>query len=203
MELQSPLRSSVRAKKLWKVLKIIFSVVGKGLASKAKLLMDLDLNPMEKRGQSKLLRNSLTGSFISRSSRVGSFGVMEYEFSCTNSPNLAFFRTPEKKRVFSFLSCLRFPEALEGDMGLYDPKSVLPVPDTPEYLFNFHLDASFNQAWYDRQNGLLSPCAVRVSDYLSVNEDDESDRQVDQHADEFIKKFYEQLRLQSPINVRR
>ncbi|KAK4788384.1 hypothetical protein SAY86_019703 [Trapa natans] len=204
MELQSPLRSSVRAKRLWKLLKIVLSVVGKGLASKAKLLLDLD---PENRGRhsKNLLRNSVTGGFISRSSVAGSLGVIEYEFSCNNSPNPVFFHAPncKKSRSFSFRSCLSLPEVFEGDLKpYYGPKSIVPVPDTPEYLFTFHLDASFNQPWYDRRNGLLSPCAVRVSDYLSVNDEDiEGDGRVDHDAEEFIRRFYEQLLVQSPIKV--
>lgn len=203
MELQSPLTNSARAKRLWKVLKIIFSVIRKGLISKAKLLMDLNLNLMVKRGHSKLSRKCLEGNFASRGSRVGSFGVLEYEFSCTNSPNPIFFRSsPKKKQVFFFLSCLRFPESFDEAFESYDLKKVVHVPNTPEYLSNYHLDASFNQAPYDCNSSLLlSPCAVRVSDYLSAEMDDVGDGRVDHDAEEFIRRFYEQLRVQSPISL--
>lgn len=194
MELQSPLLNSVRAKSLWKALKVIFSVIRKGLISKAKLLMDLNLILMLKRGHTKLMEKCLASSFVSRSPRVGSFGVSEYEFSCSNSPNLLFFRNPKKKQVFLFLSCLRFPKALEDAFG------GAHVPRTPEYLSNFHLDASFDHLLYNHRP--LSPYAESTSNY-SVEMDDGSDRQVDHDAEEFIKRFYEQLRAQSPICLHR
>ncbi|OWM67562.1 hypothetical protein CDL15_Pgr028425 [Punica granatum] len=204
MELQySPLPSSARAKRPWKVLKIIFSVIRRGLISKTKVLMDLNLNLMVKRGHAKLKRKYLMSNFMSRSSRVGSFWVSEYEFSCTNSPSQIFFQANKKKPIFFFPPCLCLPGAAsEEDFGIYKPDKVVLVPKIPDYLSNFHIDASFDQAQYEKcHSPTFSPNRVRVSDYLSVDEDDGSDRRVDHEAEEFIKSFYEQLRVQSPINL--
>ncbi|KAK4745045.1 hypothetical protein SAY87_011357 [Trapa incisa] len=173
MELQSPLVDYKRAKRLWKLLKIVFSVIRKGLISNLHLMLKRDQRPI--RG-------------------VGSLGMSEYEFSCTNSPNPMSFRCPKKKQVFFFLSCLGFP----GELG-YDLDKVAHVlPKTPEYLFNFHLDASFDHLSCDRWP--LSPYAVRISNY-SMEMEDGGDGQVDHDADEFIRRFHEQLRAQSPVSL--
>lgn len=191
--------NSVVAKKLWNVLRVTFFMIRKGLVSKRKLIMDMNL--MMKRG--KLLRKSLSNLMSyhhhhhhhSKHMTRGGFGLQEYEFSCSNSPNPVFFHV--SKRKHHYFPCINPPPVLEEEegeleLGYYDPKAVVLVPKTPEYTFNFHAS-------------MPSPFSVRVSNYSS--EDDEmisdggSGGQVDDRAEEFIRKFYEQLRVQSRVQL--
>ncbi|RWR74333.1 DUF761 domain-containing protein [Cinnamomum micranthum f. kanehirae] len=143
MELHSPI-NSVAAKRLWNFLRIAFFMIRKGLMSKRKLIMDMNLKM--KRG--KVLGKSL-GNLIfhhhSRSADSRGFGLQEYEFSCSNSPNPVFFHAGEKI------------------------------------------------------TSMVSPSSIRLSNYSSEEEENDSgsECQVDNEAEEFIRRFYEQLRIQS------
>lgn len=194
--------SPVIAKRLWNVLRVTFFMIRKGLISKRKLIMDMNL--MMKKG--KLLRKSLNNLISSHhhSKRLGrgSFGIQEYEFSCSDSPNPVFFHVPKRKHLFNF-PCINSPEAIEEEHddleALEEAKAVVLVPNkTPDYNFNLKFDAC-DFAPGDKKSPLLSPFSVRISDYSSEDENEECvNGQVDDQAEDFIKRFYEQLRTQSP-----
>ncbi|XP_021297917.1 uncharacterized protein LOC110426906 [Herrania umbratica] len=199
-------RTPVIAKRLWNVLRITFFMIRKGLISKRKLMMDMNL--MMKRG--KLLRKSLSNliSHHHHSKRVtrGSVGLQEYEFSCSNSPNPVFFHVSKRKH-HNYFPCINPPEVIEEEDDDDDqqhleqePNAVVLVPKTPEYSFNFRFDAS-ELAPGEERSPLLSPFSVRVSNYSSEDETDGLNRQVDDEAEEFIKRFYEQLKAQSRIQL--
>ncbi|OMO99255.1 hypothetical protein COLO4_13403 [Corchorus olitorius] len=211
-------RTPAIAKRLWKVLRITFFMIRKGLIAKRKLMMDMNL--MMKRG--KLLRKSLSNLINSHahhhhhhsSSRRGSFGIQEYEFSCSNSPNPVFFHVHKQQRSkhHNYFPCINPPDVIDEDQLDDDPKAVVLLPKTPDYTFNFPVTAAADHINASDQFGsaeklsplLLSPFSVRVSNYSS--EDDETDiapnrSQVDDEAEEFIKRFYEQLRAQSRIQL--
>ncbi|KAK3183935.1 hypothetical protein Dsin_031221 [Dipteronia sinensis] len=200
--------NSAVAKKLWNVLRITFFMIRKGLVSKRKLIMDMNL--MMKRG--KLLRKSLSNLMSynhhhhSKHVTRGSFGVQEYEFSCSNSPSPVFFHV-SKKRHHHYFPCINShqvleeedqEEIMEHETYYNEPnKAVVLVPKTPEYTFNFRFDG-------EKCSPMPSPFSVRVSNYSS--DDDEimtegGNGQVDDRAEEFIRNFYEQLRVQSRMQL--
>ncbi|XP_054801294.1 uncharacterized protein LOC129305291 [Prosopis cineraria] len=194
MEVHSP----VIAKRAWNVLRITFFMMRKGLISKRKLVMDM--NVMMKKG--KLLRKSL-GNLMSshlhhhhsRSVARGRFGLQEYEFSCSNSPTPVFFHVPKRKHHFNF-PCINPPQVIEEEPN----KAMVLVPKTPEYTFNFRFDASLSPG--DRRSPIQSPFSVRISDYSSEDENEEGGSdQVDDQAEDFIRRFYEQLRMQSRMQL--
>ncbi|KAK7286499.1 hypothetical protein RJT34_21526 [Clitoria ternatea] len=193
--------SHVVGKRLWNVLRVTFFMIRKGLISKRKMIMDMNL--MMKKG--KLVRKSLSNLMSSHhhhhhnknpmSMTRGGLGV-HYEFSCSNSPNPVFFHMPKRKHHFNF-PCINAPE-IEEDEPEFDevesdvPKAVVMVPKTPEYMFNFRFD--------EKKSPLLSPFSVRVSNYSALDENEEiGNGQVDDQAEDFIRRFYEQLRTQSPM----
>ncbi|KAJ6680292.1 hypothetical protein OIU79_019910 [Salix purpurea] len=207
-----PRVNSVLAKRLWNVLRVTFFMIRKGLGSKRKLIMDMNL--MMKRG--KLLRKSLSNLMSlhhhthhhhhhhhhSRDLARGSFGLQEYEFSCSNSPNLVFFRMP--KRRHHYFPCINLPHEVIEEAQLEAEESnraVVTVPKTPEYTFNLHFDHASEFAPGEKRSPLLSPFSVRVSDYSSEDENDGGNVQVDDEAEEFIRRFYEQLRVQSRMHL--
>lgn len=203
MELHSP----VIAKRPRNVLRVTFFMIRKGLVSKRKLIMDMNL--MMKKG--KLLRKSLSNlmSFHhhhhhSKSLTRGVSGIQEYEFSFNNSPNPVFSHMSKRKHHFNF-PCINSPvvieerndddyyddgdelEALEGEE---DTNAVVLVSNnkTPEYTFKSPL--------------LLSPFSVRISNYSSEDETEEcGNGQVDDEAEDFIRRFYEQLRMQKSMQL--
>lgn len=200
--------NSVVAKRLWNVLRVTFFMIRKGLMSKRKLITDM--NFMMKRG--KLLRKSLSNLMShhlhhhhhSRNVASGSFGIQEYEFSCSNSPNPVFFRL--SKRKHHYIPCINIPKVMEEEEEEQleeqedEPKAVVMVPKTPDYTFNLRFDPS-DFAPGEKRSPLLSPFSVRVSNYSSEDESDGGNRQVDDEAEEFIRRFYEQLRAQSRMQL--
>ncbi|KAJ4842789.1 hypothetical protein Tsubulata_021125 [Turnera subulata] len=217
--------NSVLVKRLWNVLRVTFFMIRKGLVSKRKLIMDMNL--MVKRG--KLLSKSLSNIMSHhlqhlhlhhhhhhhhhRSSSKSSymargFSLQEYEFSCSNSPNPVFFRLPKRKH--HYFPCINLPEVMEEEEHDHnEPKAVVVVPKTPEYYtFNIPFDAPSPDQFgsgekVQQRSPLRSPFAVRVSNYSSEDDinDDGMNGQVDDAAEEFIRKFYEQLRVQSRMQL--
>ncbi|KAL2939565.1 Chromosomal serine/threonine-protein kinase JIL-1 [Bienertia sinuspersici] len=95
-------KRSILAKKLWNFLRITLIMVRKGLISKKKLIMDINL--FFKRG--RLIRKSFS-NFLHlhhhhhhhrHQMTRGTFSQREYEFSCSNSPNPVFFHMSSTKR---------------------------------------------------------------------------------------------------------
>ncbi|XP_028780196.1 uncharacterized protein LOC114751475 [Neltuma alba] len=194
------LHSATAAKRLWNVLRISFLMMRKGLISKRKLIMDM--NVMMKKG--KLLRKSLSNLMSShhhhhhhsKSMTRGGFGMQEYEFSCSNSPNPAFLYLHKRKHHFNF-PCINHPQVIDEEPDLEPPKATVLMPKTPEYSFNLRFDPS-DFAAGDRRSPLLSPFSVRISNFSSVDELEEpGNGLVDDQAEDFITRFYEQLRMQS------
>ncbi|KAG5051035.1 hypothetical protein AAZX31_02G064100 [Glycine max] len=207
MEAHSP----VIAKKLWNVLRITFFMIRKGLVSKRKLIMDMNL--MMKKG--KLLRKSMSNFMSSHhhhhysKSLARGYGMQEYEFSCSNSPNPVFFHVPKRKHHFNF-PCMNTPEVVEEPNNR--PVVLVPNNMTPEYTFNLRFD-NINASDFapgERKSPLLSsssPFSVRISNYSSEDEENEEQEggngngHVDDQAEDFIRRFYEQLRMQSRMQL--
>ncbi|KAJ0111116.1 hypothetical protein Patl1_02499 [Pistacia atlantica] len=174
-------------------------MIRKGLVSKRKLIMDMNL--MMKRG--KLLRKSFSNLMSlhhhhhSRHMTRGSYGIQEYEFSCSNSPNPVFSHL--SKRKHHYFPCINPPEVFEEEEVFErEPKAVVLVPRTPEYTFNFRFDATDGE----KRSPLRSPFNVRISNYSSEDENEISGNdKVDDEAEEFIRRFYEQLRKQSRMQL--
>ncbi|KAK9108652.1 hypothetical protein Syun_024663 [Stephania yunnanensis] len=225
MEVHSRVNSVV-AKKLWNFLRIAYLMMRKGLISKRKLII-MDINLMMKSG--KLLRKTVTNLIFhhhhhhGRNSRTTRGGLQEYEFSCSNSPNPVFFHmssssSKRSKHHHSYFPCINPPLSSEIDHQHHKSSAVvnvnlLPKIDySPEYQFNFR---RFGGTRTPKVMGigagekvevspLLSPFSVRISNYSS--EDDENNEivgnsQIDDDAEEFITRFYEQLRMQSRTHL--
>ncbi|KAF3435339.1 hypothetical protein FNV43_RR22426 [Rhamnella rubrinervis] len=179
----------------------------KGLVPKRKLMMDMNL--MMKRG--RLLRKSFTKLMSQRhhshsaaKMTRGGYGIQEYEFSCSNSPaiNPVFpYVSKRKHHQYYYFPCINTPESAEDEVEADDePKAAVFVPNnkTPDYTFNFRKQ---------RSPLLSSPFSVRISNYSSEEDEINNDlnvvsgRQVDDEAEEFIKRFYEQLRVQSRMQL--
>lgn len=200
MELHSV--NSVVAKRLWNFLRISFFMMRKGLISKRKLIMDMNL--MMKRG--KLFGKTLGNLMFhhSRSAQRRGFGLQEYEFSCSNSPNPVFFHVAAKRKHHHYFpSITHFPciNAQDDPEESDEPRPVIVLPKieySPECSYNLRADES-DLAVGEKLSPMVSPFSVRVSNYSSDEETDCGNRQIDNEAEEFIRRFYEQIRFQSRI----
>ncbi|XP_058102709.1 uncharacterized protein LOC131246521 [Magnolia sinica] len=197
MEVHSRVNSHV-AKRLWNFIRIAYFMMRKGLVSKRKIIIDMNL--MMKRGKvvGKSLGNLMFHHNHPRSGPRG-FGVQDYEFSCSNSPNPVFFHVGKRKHhhhYFPSIPCIKGPdEPEESD----EPKAVIMLPNidySPDYSYNLQTDVP-DLAVGEKLSPMVSPFSVRVSNYSSDDENDSGARQVDREAEEFIRSFYEQLRVQS------
>ncbi|KAF9618090.1 hypothetical protein IFM89_000041 [Coptis chinensis] len=188
--------NSVLAKRVWNYFRVAYFMMRKGLISKRKLIMDINL--MMKRG--KLLRKTIGNlkfhhhhEHHSRNATRGRFGLQEYEFSCSDSPNPVFYHVAKRKH--HFFPCINPPPT---DLEEH-PKTVVTLPKIeyspePEYSYNL----PFNVAHGEKS--VPSPFSIRISNYSSEedeNENEEESNQIDNDAEEFIRRFYEQLRVQS------
>ncbi|XP_022928225.1 uncharacterized protein LOC111435119 [Cucurbita moschata] len=210
------LQSSVRAKRLWNVLKVTLILMArKGLISKRRFIMDMNL--MVKRG--KLFRKSFTSYFMFHHHHHGSnagdmtcggFGIQDYEFSCSNTPINTVFSHMSKRsaKYHAYFPCINLPvemetkqqEEEEEEEEGSDPEARAAftlLPMTPENTVN-HLQYNALSPAMEGASPLVSPFNVRISNYSSEEENEISSEsgQVDNQAEEFIRRFYEQLRTQ-------
>ncbi|KAM0950328.1 hypothetical protein DsansV1_C04g0040251 [Dioscorea sansibarensis] len=193
MELHSPRA----AKRLWNFLRVAFYMMRKGLISKRKLIMDMNL--MVKRG--KLVGKKKLGNlmFHHHSRPRGSgYGFQDYEFSCNNSPNPIFFHAAAKRR-HNYFPCIHAIAEDESPSPRPSPVIVLPrIEFSPQTSHDGLSELDLSPG--DRHKSpLVSPFSVRVSDFSDDDGGDNSVPELDYEAEEFIKRFYEQLRAQSRI----
>lgn len=185
------------AKRFWNVLRIAFFMIRKGLISKRKMLMDMHL--MMERGKvyGRSLRNMVFHH--SRGNNHGGSGLQEFEFSCSNSP--AIFHMTKRKHHYFPTHILHFPCINPHQVEDKEEPStpVLPKLDySNEYFSKDCLDQN-DLPVLQKLSPLLSPLCRRISN--ASGEDQDYDPQVDRRAEEFIAKFYEQLRLQNRMSL--
>ncbi|XP_019200051.1 PREDICTED: uncharacterized protein LOC109193649 [Ipomoea nil] len=181
-------------KKLWNIVRIVFYMVRKGV-SKSKLIhlnLQLALQLMLKRGKlaaGKALSHHYSALITCRSHHsvrvFTGHAPHDYEFSCSNTPAALFHHHASKRsrnhrrenkidadvfqRVFEMLND-RPEAAVDGS-----PFTALP---------------GFGRTPTVRQ--------LRVTDSpFPLKDSEEINSQVDMDAEEFIRKFYTQLNLQS------
>ncbi|KAJ1704014.1 hypothetical protein LUZ63_003793 [Rhynchospora breviuscula] len=191
------LQSHIKAKRLWNYLRAIYFMMRKGLISKRKLLMDLNL-AMKRRN--KVLSRSFTNIFLhAHGKRDLGFGLREYEFSCSNSPSPAVFL---HKRRHNYFPCLG---SLSEEPDMWRSRAVplqrieySPSP-SPKIISLF---ASRELAPGEKLSLTPSPISIRIVDYSDEEDGEEVKEEeniVDGEAEEFIRRFYEQLQAQNRI----
>ncbi|GER45010.1 retinal dehydrogenase 1 [Striga asiatica] len=158
-------------KKIWKIIRVVYLMVRKGI-SKGKLLADLAT--LMKRGKiaGKAAIHNLMFHHHHHSPTAGRRTAAEYEFSCGNSP-LIFGR----RAVASPLDARALAAALEI-VGL----SAGASPALP----------GFGPSPMVRQ--------LRITDSpFPVRDSEEDSRVVDEAAEEFIARFYKDLKRQNAM----
>jgi len=188
----------VSAKRLWNFLRIAFFMMRKGLISKRKMLMDMHLMMERGRVYGKSLGNLVFHHSKGNGAPGGGSGLQEYEFSCSNSP--AIFNMGKRKHHYFPTNILHFPCMNPHQVEDEDEPNTFVFPNMDygnEYLSKGCLD-HHNLPAVQKLSPLLSPLRRRISSSFG---DEDNGHQVDRHAEEFIAKFYEQLKLQNRMSL--
>lgn len=199
----------VIAKKFWHMVKVALFMLRKGI-SKGKLM--IDLNMMMKRGKiaGKAIHNLMfhhshnwASSFAtstahlrrSHDKRLPSFPdptVEYYEFSCSNSPAYPSFHLPfhlnkrKSNHHTNFFSCTQSPTADDNDMAV---NAVIKALEMLNSGNSSPALPGFGKSPMVRQ--------LRITDSPFPIREVEEDSHVDEAAEEFISKFYRDLRRQN------
>ncbi|KAF5739174.1 hypothetical protein HS088_TW12G00375 [Tripterygium wilfordii] len=174
------------AKKMWGIVRVVFFMLRKGI-SKSKLMVDLNI--MLKRGKiaSKTAITNLL--MLHRRHQSSSFAApRDYEFSCSNTPAYNILHIIKRRHHHNFFACTHAPQTQEED--LVTVKAVLELLNSNNQTAASPALPGFGRSPMVRQ--------LRVTDSpFPLKEVDEVDsRYVDKAAEEFIQKFYKELRNQ-------
>ncbi|KAF5748547.1 hypothetical protein HS088_TW04G00503 [Tripterygium wilfordii] len=194
-----PSTQVVVAKKIWKIVRMMFFMVRKGI-SKSRIMVDLHLMLKQGKLATKAITNlmfhhssssSSSSSFNCRSNDPLSFvSPREYEFSCSNSPAFYPFYATNKRRHHFFGKS-------QSQYKYDDVSTVSAVQKVLEMLNNS--SEGVEAASPLTLPGLgRSPMVrqLRITDSPFPLKDEGDSVQVDKAAEEFIRKFYKDLKLQ-------
>ncbi|XP_057503903.1 uncharacterized protein LOC130787534 [Actinidia eriantha] len=213
----------VGAKRVWNLVRVMFFMLRKGI-SKRKLMVDL--NMMMKRGKiagraiHNLMFHHHTASSSSSNSRshdghVSFAGPHEYEFSCSNSPAFPFHLITKRNKHNShsnFFACAHAPATEDDAVTVNEVKRALEMLNSEEAAAS----PGFWQSPAVRDlicSELSSPALpgfgrtpavrqLRITDSPFPLRDVDEDSHVDKAAEEFIDRFYKDLRKQNRTALR-
>lgn len=174
------------AKRVWSIVRVAFFMLRKGV-SKRKLM--LDLNMMMKRG--KIAGKAISNLMSHHTHHHVSSAQREYEFSCSNTPNYAFHITNKLRHHSHFFGCAHASPTLDDD-----------VVTMNAVLKGVALEMLNNEAMVEASPALpgfgRSPMVrqLRITDSPFPLRDTDEDCHVDKAAEDFIEKFYRELRHQ-------
>ncbi|KAF5741657.1 hypothetical protein HS088_TW10G00661 [Tripterygium wilfordii] len=185
----------VISKKMWGIVRVVFFMLRKGI-SKSKLMVDL--NMMLKRGKTAsktAITNLMMFSHGRHVSSPAFVGPREYEFSCSNTPAYNILAHLSKRRNHhNFFGCAHAPQTQEEDLVTSNAvKAVLEMLNGNDQMA---VEASPALPGFGRSPFVRK---LRITDSpFPLKEVDEVDSgYVDKAAEEFIQKFYKELRNQS------
>ncbi|KAA8541755.1 hypothetical protein F0562_022907 [Nyssa sinensis] len=191
----------VVARRLWSMIRVVFFMLRKGIA-KRKLMVDL--NMMMKRGKTagKAIHNLMfhhhhhNSSTSNRRSHDGHLSTApgEYEFSCSNSPAFPFPVGNKRNHSSHFFSCAHAPPTEDDLVTVNAVKKMLEMLNSEAASPAL---PGFGRTPMVRQ--------LRITDSPFPLQDVRADSHVDEAAEKFIMKFYNELRQQNvmgkePIN---
>eukprot|EP01018_Ginkgo_biloba_P037671 Gb_33753 [translate_table: standard] len=215
MEFETVNCKSVMKKRLWNMLKFALFMIRRGLLKHRMLAQDFHM--VMKRG--KMFGKNL-GSLMfhhhhhtSRSNSQYAFGVGAYEFSCSNSPaNPSFNFTKRRHHYFPSLGlpCIhpetmdesaRFGSVLQLDYDReYTATDSLRLDDFPSIEEPKYSSEGFDQSYYNNYDFVCGEDDEVVCSSPSSRSSSE-DGQVDRQAEEFIARFYDQIKLQRQFSL--
>jgi hypothetical protein len=193
----------VMSKRVWKMVRVVFFMLRKGI-SKGKLMMGLNMM-LKRRGKlaGKAIANLMfhhhghhnnggsTSSRRSHDSHHQFTASKEYEFSCSNTPHHFFPIGKRHRSRNNFFTCAHVPPTQDDDVATMSAmKAVLEMLNNDQTI----VEASPALPGFGRSPMVRQ---LRVTDSpFPLRNDDEKDNQVDKAAEDFINRFYSQLRRQ-------
>ncbi|KAJ6824359.1 uncharacterized protein M6B38_382790 [Iris pallida] len=192
MKIENKNNPKASAKRLWSILRAVYYMLKEGIA-RHRLVVDLKLHILLERGKAVAGRSipSLDGLSCSYVDPAKSYyDPREVEFSCSNTP----FYAP-KRRLSKQHRCCDYKDhvaAVARAFEMLNSEALAPgeegsaaVTPSPMGIRRF-------------RNSPAVVRKVRVTDSpFPLVEEGEEGSYVDEEAEEFIKRFYEQLRLQN------
>ncbi|KAJ0977421.1 hypothetical protein J5N97_012895 [Dioscorea zingiberensis] len=184
-------------KRLWHILRLLYVMLRNGIC-KRKLMLDLHLLLHRGKLAGKALSNLLSLHHHHHHHSAASQGGAHFSsFSCRfMDPNLAFYDPREVE-----FSCSNTPikRKHRHHHHHYDAADIARVfeflNEVPDNVSNVP-SPSPGPVWPFGKSPARPVRQLRVTDSPFPIKEDDTDCRVDKAADEFIKRFYEQLRLQ-------
>ncbi|XP_020228493.1 uncharacterized protein LOC109809566 [Cajanus cajan] len=175
----------VLSKKVWNMLHALLFMLRKGI-TKGNIMA---LNLMLKR------RTKIAGKAIANlmfhhaaASHHHFSAPREYEFSCSNTPHNSF----QGKRHRHFFACVHAPPTHDDDAVTVNAmKAVLEMLNN-----NNDVTAASPLPGFGRSPAVVRQLRVTDSPFPLRESDGDGDQQVDKKAEEFIKRFYKDLKKQ-------
>ncbi|KAF3327638.1 Cotton fiber expressed protein [Carex littledalei] len=185
------LHSQTAAKKMWDYLRaVLFMLKVKSVISKRKLTMDVNIFMNRSKFIGKSITNLLAHKHHHSHHSIKQPSLLnEYEFSCNNSPNPLCFHAKKAHNKRGYFPCLNTPVVEGSEEQDADIRTPLRLEYTSQELCGLTTSAS--------------PFDVRVSDFSALEGEESCNRNggVDSEAEEFIKRFYEQLKKQKEVGL--
>ncbi|KAM4100118.1 hypothetical protein ACB094_05G044200 [Castanea mollissima] len=182
----------IAAKRIWSIVRVAFFILRKCI-SKRKLM--LDLNMLMKRGKiaGKAISNLMFHHHHHRPDRRMSLSApREYEFSCSNTPNYALHINNKRRHHHShFFAGTHAPATLDDDVATVNAVKamVLEMLNNEAVVEASPAIPGFGRSPMVRQ--------LRITDSPFPLRDIDEDSHVDEAAEEFIQRFYKELRQQN------
>ncbi|XAR50678.1 hypothetical protein NMG60_11005071 [Bertholletia excelsa] len=199
----------VPTKNFWSCLRVLFFMIRKSI-SKRKLMLDLSFNMMVKRG--KIAGKAIHNLMFHHNSSMphgGELAAKEYEFSCRNTPAFPFHLGGNKRTCTHFFPCAHAPATSDDDDAVIDA----PTAAMRKVLEMMNSEASpaFWQSpavWDMIRSELSSPALpgfgrtpstrqLRITDSPFPLRGMDEDADIDKAAEDFILRFYNELRQQN------
>ncbi|MED6204838.1 hypothetical protein PIB30_012336 [Stylosanthes scabra] len=194
---------AIIGKKVWNMVRVVFFMLRRGI-SKGKLIMDLNMFLKRRR---KLAGKAIYNLMFhhhhhaSNNPNLQFSAPRDYEFSCSNTPNNHhhFFPIIGGKRHHRnhnhLFACAHKPSTLDDEVV----KAVLEMLNNSNNNSNDQVmamvEASPALPGFGR-SPMVRQLRVTDSPFPLNNDDKDDDHQVDKAAEEFIKRFYKELRKQ-------
>ncbi|RDX71213.1 hypothetical protein CR513_49468, partial [Mucuna pruriens] len=172
--------TAVIAKRVWNIIRVAFFMLRKSI-SKGKLMMHL--NVMLKR------RGNLAGK-ANDDRRLQFSAAREYEFSCSNTPNNFFAK---RHRHNPFFACTHAPPTLDDDLL----KGVLEMLNNEAVVEASPSPSAAPLPELGRSPMVVRQLRVTDSPFPLRDSEDDKDNHVDKAAEDFIKRFYKDLKKQT------
>ncbi|XP_072965424.1 uncharacterized protein [Typha angustifolia] len=198
------------AQRLLHMVRVVYYMIRKGV-SKRKLAMDLHLLLQRGKIAGKALGNLMTfhhhhhhHHYSGTSSAVSAFfcrsmdpnlsfsNPREVEFSCSNTPSYPLFHLKRRKH--------RHRNNNVNEYSDYDVAEMAKVFDILNSEASDAESAAATPMWsFGKSPAVVRQLRITDSPFPIREEEGEADGRVDQEAEEFIRRFYEQLRLQRSV----